>query len=150
MSYPLRIRLLLAALVLVSGVAAHITYVQLVYPSTPAEAQSRADQREQQNCAQFSSQQEAQNELNENFGDPLGLDPDANAIACEDFFGAPDDPNAQNLTGGQSTPPAGSPIDNAPNSNLFDSGGPTAGPLPLMSDGTCPKEFPTKRGGYCY
>jgi hypothetical protein len=34
--------------------------------------------------------------------------------------------------------------------NLLDAGGPTSGPLPLMPDGGCPREFPTKRGGACY
>ena len=61
---------------------------------------TRADRRKRQNCAQFSSQQEAQNELDENLADPLGLDPDANGIACEDFFGRPDDPGARNIAGG--------------------------------------------------
>jgi hypothetical protein len=34
--------------------------------------------------------------------------------------------------------------------NLLDAGGPSSGPLPLMPDGGCPKEFPTKRDGACY
>jgi hypothetical protein len=46
--------------------------------------------------------------------------------------------------------PGGSPIDPGPGRNLFDAGGPSTGPLPLMPDGTCPKEFPVKRGGACY
>jgi hypothetical protein len=33
---------------------------------------------------------------------------------------------------------------------LLDAGGPSHGPLPLMSDGSCPREFPVKRGGACY
>jgi hypothetical protein len=37
-----------------------------------------------------------------------------------------------------------------PNPDLFDSGGPTIGPAPLMPDGGCPREFPVKRGGACY
>lgn len=48
-------------------------------------------------------------------------------------------------------PPAGgSPIDSQSGENLLDAGGPRSGPLPLMPDGTCPKEFPVKRGGACY
>jgi hypothetical protein len=34
--------------------------------------------------------------------------------------------------------------------NLLDAGGPTSGPLPLMPDGGCPREFPIKRDGACY
>ena len=33
---------------------------------------------------------------------------------------------------------------------LFDSGGPASGAVPLMSDGSCPDEFPTQRNGACY
>ena len=29
-------------------------------------------------------------------------------------------------------------------------GYPSSGPLSLMAEGTCPKEFPVKRGGACY
>jgi hypothetical protein len=37
-----------------------------------------------------------------------------------------------------------------PDPNLFNSGGPTTGPLPLMPDGGCPQEFPVQRGQACY
>jgi hypothetical protein len=37
-----------------------------------------------------------------------------------------------------------------PNPDLFDSGGPTIGPVPLMPDGGCPKEYPIMRAGACY
>ena len=34
--------------------------------------------------------------------------------------------------------------------NLFDSGGPENGPVPLMPEGGCPAEFPVERAGLCY
>jgi hypothetical protein len=37
-----------------------------------------------------------------------------------------------------------------PSPNLFDSGGPTVGPVPLMPGGGCPKEYPIKRADACY
>jgi hypothetical protein len=37
-----------------------------------------------------------------------------------------------------------------PKRDLFDSGGPTSGPLPLMPNGGCPREFPVQRGKACY
>jgi hypothetical protein len=37
-----------------------------------------------------------------------------------------------------------------PERNLFQSGGPTSGPLPLMPNGGCPREFPEQRGKACY
>ncbi len=32
----------------------------------------------------------------------------------------------------------------------FKAGGPSQGPVPLMPNGRCPKEFPVERGGACY
>jgi hypothetical protein len=49
-----------------------------------------------------------------------------------------------------SSPPPSTPIDEGPNENLLHAGGPKSGPLPLMPDGTCPEEFPVRRGGACY
>jgi hypothetical protein len=37
-----------------------------------------------------------------------------------------------------------------PPRDLFNAGGPTNGPVPLMPDRGCPKEFPSKRGNLCY
>ncbi len=36
------------------------------------------------------------------------------------------------------------------NDDLMRSGGPHAGPVPLMPDGGCPVEFPTRQNGLCY
>jgi hypothetical protein len=33
---------------------------------------------------------------------------------------------------------------------LFNAGGPSNGPVPLMPDGGCPPEFPTEQNGACY
>jgi len=63
------------------------------------------------------------------------------------------------------TPPRNSPASNSnasapssasaspkpqPPSDLFNSGGPTNGPVPLMPDSGCPEEFPVKHNGLCY
>ncbi len=62
-------------------------------------------------------------------------------------------PSSSSVTASQtrpaSAPPTGSTLDRKPNA-LFDAGGPESGPLPLMPDGGCPKEFPVKRNGACY
>jgi hypothetical protein len=34
--------------------------------------------------------------------------------------------------------------------DLFNAGGPTNGPVPLMPDGDCPVEFPVEQNGLCY
>jgi hypothetical protein len=46
--------------------------------------------------------------------------------------------------------PRDSTLDAGPDTDLFESGGPQSGPLPLMPDGGCPKEFPVDRDGACY
>jgi hypothetical protein len=42
------------------------------------------------------------------------------------------------------------PRPNPPPAPPLNAGGPTAGPAPLMPDGSCPKEFPNQRGRACY
>jgi hypothetical protein len=37
-----------------------------------------------------------------------------------------------------------------PPRDLFNAGGPTHGPVPLMPDGDCPVEFPVEQNGRCY
>jgi hypothetical protein len=37
-----------------------------------------------------------------------------------------------------------------PPRDLFNAGGPTHGPVPLMPDGDCPVEYPEKHNGLCY
>ena len=49
------------------------------------------------------------------------------------------------------TPSPSSPTPTAPAENtILESGGPLEGPVPLTSDGSCPKEYPEQRGGACY
>jgi hypothetical protein len=46
--------------------------------------------------------------------------------------------------------PSPSPAPNNPGGTLFEAGGSTYGPVPLMPDGACPKEYPVKRSAGCY
>jgi hypothetical protein len=62
----------------------------------------------------------------------------------------PADSGASATPSTSSSPPRDSTLDAGPDTDLFESGGPQSGPLPLMSDGSCPKEFPTKTNGACY
>jgi hypothetical protein len=50
------------------------------------------------------------------------------------------------------SPPSSASASPAPQPppDLFNAGGPTRGPVPLMPDGGCPKEFPVKHNGLCY
>jgi hypothetical protein len=96
----------------------------------PAKAQSPAE-GDLYGCEDFATSAEAQVQLLP--GDPYGLDADNDGTACDEL-------------GGEGT---GTPISNDPR-DLLNAGGPKDGPFPLMPDGSCPKEFPTKRDGACY
>ena len=96
------------------------------------------------------------------------LDPDGNGIACDELQSAA---GGQSLSAGRASPQpsvagggqsatfgsasprpsvdGGRQVLNG-NRNLLEAGGPTSGPLPLMPDGGCPREFPKMREGLCY
>jgi hypothetical protein len=64
-------------------------------------------------------------------------------------------PGQASASGSASTPastpePGSQKPKSKPERNLFESGGPTSGPLPLMPNGGCPREFPEQRGKACY
>jgi hypothetical protein len=82
------------------------------------------------------------------------LDPDGNGIACDELQSAG---GGQPASAGRASPqPSPQPsVDRGSQllnryGNLLEAGGPTSGPLPLMPDGGCPREFPTMRDGACY
>lgn len=68
--------------------------------------------------------------------------------------GTPKTPPAPPKT--PATPPkTPSPAPKAPSpppeqGTLMNAGGATAGPMPIMPDGSCPREYPTLRNGACY
>lgn len=151
-------KLVMVGLVLVAGFVLRSTYEQIVYPSKPAVAQA-----DQYDCASFGSQESAQVELDSDPSDPNNLDTDGNGIACDNYpYGTsvaastpapssapPDEPSASpSPTSNSSASPKPKPLQES--RNLFASGGPTNGPVPLMADGGCPAEFPAKRDGLCH
>jgi hypothetical protein len=46
--------------------------------------------------------------------------------------------------------PSRGPESQRPAGSLLRAGGPTDGPVPLMPDGGCPREFPDMRDAACY
>src|SRR5215216_233592 len=158
-------KLVMVGLVLVAGFVLRGTYEQIIYPSKSAMAQAG-----QYDCASFGSQESAQVELDSDPSDPNNLDSDGNGIACDNYpYGtsgsvAASTP-APSTPAPSSAPPdepsaSASPISNSSASpkpkppqgsrNLFASGDPTNGPVPLMADGGCPAEFPARRNGLCH
>jgi hypothetical protein len=78
------------------------------------------------------------------------LDPDGNGVACDELRVAG---GGQAASAGSASPQpsadgGGRILDRY--GNLLDAGGPTSGPLPLMPNGGCPREFPTMRNRACY
>jgi hypothetical protein len=162
-------RLLVVGLVLLAGLVSRVTYEQLVYPKEPAAAQT-----DQYDCASFGSQQSAQAELERDPSDPNNLDPDGNGRACDDYaYGSsatnsplPSSPSPSTASPSSPSPSSPSPSSPSPSSpsssspspkprpqgdrNLLNAGGPTGGPVPLMPDGNCPPEFPTKHNNLCH
>ncbi len=89
----------------------------------------------------------AQGLLDEGAPEAARLDPDGNGIACDEFL------SAGGLSANTSSPQPQSPLTGGGQSrygNLFEAGGPSSGPVPLMPNGSCPREFPTMRNGACY
>jgi hypothetical protein len=147
------LRLLVVGLVLLAGLISRVTYEQLIHPRAPAAAQSN-----QYDCASFGSQQSAQAELERNPSDPNDLDPDGNGRACDDYDYSASTTTQSSPSPGTTTQSSTSSSSPSPSSkprpqgdrNLLDAGGPTKGPVPLMPDGSCPPEFPTKHKNLCY
>ena len=133
------------ALVLASGFILRMAWEEMANPTTPAQAQTR----DLYDCASFGSQKAAQAELQRNPSDPSNLDPNGNGIACEnyDYGFASASTTATSSPTVKATPTAAQSQDPG---KLFDSGGPTGGPVPLMRGGSCPPEFPIKQNGACY
>ena len=57
---------------------------------------------------------------------------------------------APTTTSSPSASASASPKPQENDDDLFNSGGPADGPVPLMPDGGCPAEFPEKRDGACH
>jgi hypothetical protein len=153
-------KLVMVGLVLVAGFVLRGAYEQIIYPSKSAMAQA-----DQYDCASFGSQESAQVQLDSDPSDPNNLDSDGNGIACDDYpYGTsgsvaastPAPSSAPAVEPSASASPIGSssaspkPKPPQKSHDLFASGGPTNGPVPLMADGGCPEEFPEKRNGLCH
>ena len=165
-------KIVVVVLVLAAGFVGRVTYEQVINPSTPALAQE-----DQYDCASFGSQESAQSELNRDPRDPNNLDPDGDGQACDDYdYGgtsinsaspsssaspATTSSSPESTTSGASpssdtsaSPQAdeqdGQTRGSRPDDDLMRSGGPHDGPVPLMPDGSCPAEFPTRQNGQCH
>jgi len=138
------LRLLMLALVLASGLTLRVAWEELTHPDTPAHAQE-----DLYDCQSFGSQESAQAELERIPSDPYDLDRDGNGIACEEHFETSTTSASPSPSSSASTS-AGTSASAPPTDELFDAGGPSSGPVPLMPDGSCTAEFPAEQSGACY
>src|SRR3712207_428004 len=121
------LRLLIVALVLASGFALRMSWEELAHPDTPAQAQEDG-----YDCQSFGSQESAQAELERNPTDPYDLDPDKDGQACEDYnYGNGSTASAAATSSPTSTASAAAVTDQY-DRDLFNAGGPSSGPVPLM------------------
>jgi hypothetical protein len=135
--------LVLAALVFVSGFTLRVAGESL---DEPALAQSPAE-GDLYDCEDFATSAEAQAQLLP--GDPYGLDADNDGTACDELGGGGGASASASATASASASASASPVA-AGDRNLFNSGGPKNGPVPLMPDGGCPVEYPIQRGDLCH
>lgn len=143
-------------------------------------AQQSTEDEDLFDCSDFSSQEEAQEQLVD--GDPYGLDEDGNGLACD---GEGEEPRASSQKDDQYAPegedsgsekaqyeqvqysePTTSQEDSDSDSGgsdeyqyasaddsgniLMEAGGPDDGPAPKMPNGGCPDEFPSEKDDGCY
>ena len=144
-----------AVLVLVVGVVGRITYEQMQAP-LPAQAQDASDPFD---CADFTTQEEAQAEYDLDPSDPSGLDGDSDGIACEELSSGTGTGSASPAPTTTSSPV---PSDTAASQDQYDdgsverpgdmlnSGASGPGPVLTLPDGSCIPAYPDKRNGYCY
>ena len=151
------LKVAVVVLVLAAVATARITHEQIVHSSTPAQAQTG----DRYDCGDFRFQEEAQAVYDQDPGDPYGLDEDEpspeNGIACESLPSTDATSNppssaspASSASPGATSSPSSSAAQQQYDDNLFDSGGPSNGPVPLMTDGSCPAEYPAKHDEACY
>ena len=169
------LKIVVVVLVLAAGFVGQVTYEQVINPSTPALAQE-----DQYDCASFGSQESAQSELDRDPLDPDGDgqacdDYDYGGTSTNSASPTTTTSSPQNSPTPSSPSPnsEASPTSSASSSSdasaspqadeqdgqtrgsrqdddLMRSGGPHDGPVPLMPDGSCPAEFPTRQNGLCH
>lgn len=116
-------------------------------------ATAQDDPRTGLDCADFSSQAEAQAELERDPSDPNVLDRDNDGEACETFdFGSTYDSSGGTSDDQYANEDQYTTMEDqyANDGTLMDAGGPVAGPVPAMLGGGCPEAFPVSRGEVCY
>ena len=134
--------LVLTVFVFACGFTMRLAWESLEEPSE-AQAQSPAE-GDLYDCRDFATSAEAQAQLLP--GDPYGLDADGDGTACDELGGGGGSASAS----ASATASASASAVAAGDRNLFESGGPKNGPVPLMPGGGCPVEYPDQRGDLCY
>jgi hypothetical protein len=169
-------RLLVVGLVLLAGLVSRVTYEQLIHPTEPAAAQT--DQFDCSSFGSRDAAQ-AELERDPSDPNNLDPDGNGRACEDYNYAStatnsplptgspqggaSPSSASPSSASPSSASPSSASPSSASPSSaspspkpgaqvdrNLLDAGGPTKGPLPLMPDGGCPREFPTEHNNLCF
>ena len=140
-------------------------------------AQQGSEDEDLFDCSDFDTEEEAQEQLVD--GDPYGLDPDGNGIACdgegeetraasqasqEDQYGdsntqvaqyeqvqySSDSSSESDQSSEQYQYTSADGASDGLGNTLMEAGGPEDGPAPKMPGGGCPEEFPAERAEGCF
>ena len=140
-----------------------------------SEAQTRQSSPDERAFALIFLQAIMQGLLDQGAPEASRVDPDGNGVACDQFLNVGGGQPQQSLNIGGGQPPQQSPSGGGPQPQqptntagnvqpqpppppdevLFKAGGSSSGPVPLMPNGSCPREFPEIRfsadgEGACY
>lgn len=114
-------------------------------------------QQDLYDCQDFDTQDQAQAIYDQDPSDPYGLDgppgegfTGEQGVACEELPPGPGEGGGGGPIGGDITEPEQRRDKQQKREDLLEAGGPTEPPYPTMMDGSCPPEFPIKKGNGCY
>ena len=171
------LKVVVVLLVLAAGFVSRVTYEQLVNPRTPAIAQENQydcasfgsqeaaqaeldrDPRDPNNLDPDGDGQACDDYSYSGGGTTTSASPASTSASPESTTGGSQSnasptssPSASASPGSDASASAGSQDDDSSKDrdDLMRSGGPSDGPVPLMPDGGCPAEFPTRQDGLCY
>ncbi len=142
------IKLLAVILIFAAAFASRGVWEEFSTGDTASVRTAFAQEDSDLDCADFVTQQEAQQVYDADPSDPNRLDADDDGIPCEENE---DDGTDDGATSDQYESGSGEITKPAPNrDNLLEAGGPQSGPAPLMPGGGCPEEFPVERDNACW
>lgn len=147
-------------LVMAAGFTGRVAYEESGDPAPSARAAQAQQSDDLYDCADFSTQEEAQAIYEQDTSDPYGLDgppgtgfTGTEGVACEDLPSSGDD-DGTGASSGQYDSDDGAdartPRRDRGDDDLFESGGPARGPVPFWPGKTCRDPYSVAKADGCY